>query len=95
MANERSNRIRSQTEKLAKVPPILRFAGRYASEVKYPGLGLVIRKVDTSNSTSRWVGECSKQRARLGKCSLDCNRTARDGLLDFWRGIDRRGDRET
>ena len=85
MANERSNRIRSQTEKLAKVPPTLRFADRYTSEVKYPDLGLVIRKVDTSNSTSTWVGEY-KQKGQAWRCSLDCNRIAWDSVLDFWQG---------
>lgn len=84
MANGRSNRLRSQTEKLAKVPPTLRFAGRYTSEVKYPGLGLVIRKVDTSNSTSRWVGECSKQKTRLGNIVLTATEQLGAACLTFW-----------
>lgn len=84
MANEKSNRISSQTEKLAKVPPTLRFADRYTSEVKYPGLGLVIRKVDTSNSTSRWVGECSKQRTRLGDIVLTATERPGTACSTFW-----------
>lgn len=68
---------------MAKVPPTLRFADRYTSEVKYPDLGLVIRKVDTSNSTSRWVGEY-KQRTRLGNVVLTAAEQLGTTCFDFW-----------